>query len=74
MHFVRRKQFSETNVISHAFQQISDLKIFPACFRGPMKTVWRATRALRACMLDHTDLSKIGFARTAEFTVCLLQC
>jgi len=31
MHFIQRKQFSETNVTLglHAFQQISDLKIFP---------------------------------------------
>jgi len=31
MHFIQRKQFSETNVTLHAFQQISDLKIFPEC-------------------------------------------
>jgi len=36
MHFIiHRKQFSQTNVTSQAFQQISDLKNFPACFRGP---------------------------------------
>jgi len=29
MHFIQRKQFSETNVTLHAFQEISDLKIFP---------------------------------------------
>jgi len=34
MHFIKRKQFSEINVTSHTFQQISDLKIFPECFRG----------------------------------------
>jgi len=34
---------------SHAFQQISDLKIFPECFRGPLKTLWRATCRPRAC-------------------------
>ena len=28
MHFIQSKQISETNVTSHAFQQISDLKIF----------------------------------------------
>jgi len=28
MHFIQRKQFSETNVTSHAYQQISDFKIF----------------------------------------------
>jgi len=37
------------NVTSHAFQQISDLKIFPECFRGPLKTLWRAICGLRAC-------------------------
>jgi len=40
MHFIQRKQFSKTNVTSHAFQQISDLKIFPERFRGPLKTLW----------------------------------
>jgi len=29
MHFLQRKQFSETNIISRAFQQVPDLKIFP---------------------------------------------
>ena len=40
---MQRKQFSETIVASHDFQQISDLKIFPECFRGPLQTLWRAT-------------------------------
>jgi len=43
MHFVQRKLFNKTNVTSHAFQQISDLKISPQSFRGPLKTLWRAT-------------------------------
>jgi len=42
--FIQRKQFSETDATSHVFQQISDLKILPECFRGPLKTLWRATR------------------------------
>jgi len=33
----------------HAFQQISDLKIFPECFCGPLKTLLRATCGARAC-------------------------
>jgi len=37
------------NVTSHGFQQISDLKIFPEYFPGPMKTLWRATCGPRAC-------------------------
>jgi len=28
MHFIQPKEFSETNVTSHAFQHISDWKIF----------------------------------------------
>jgi len=43
MHFIQRKQFSETNATSHAFQQILALKIFPERFRGPLKTLWRPT-------------------------------
>jgi len=43
IHVIQHKQFSETNVTSHAFQQISDLKIFPECFCRPQKTLWRAT-------------------------------
>jgi len=38
MHFVQRKQFSETNITSHVLQQILDLKIIPECFRGPQKS------------------------------------
>jgi len=49
MHFIQCKQFSETNETSHAFKQISDLKIFPECFRGPLKMLWRATCRPRAC-------------------------
>jgi len=29
-------------------EQILDLKIFPECFRGPLKTMWRATFGPRA--------------------------
>jgi len=36
MHFIQRKQFSETNATSQAFQQISDLKSFPECIRGQL--------------------------------------
>jgi len=35
MLFNQRKQFNETNVTFHAFQQISNLKIFSECFRRP---------------------------------------
>jgi len=42
IYFIQCKQFSGTNVISHAFQQISDLKIFPECFCGPLKILWWA--------------------------------
>ena len=62
MHFIQRKQFSETNVTSHAFEQISDLKIFLECFRGPLKTLWWATCGPRACrwttliyLMQHQD-------------------
>jgi len=49
MHFIQRKQFSKTNVTLHAVELISDLKIFPECFGGPLKTVWRDTCGPRAC-------------------------
>jgi len=49
MHFIQCKQFSKTNVTLHAFEQISDFKTFPECFRGPLKTLWRATCGPRAC-------------------------
>jgi len=29
-------------------EEISDLMIFPECFRGPLKTLWRATCGPRA--------------------------
>jgi len=37
MHFIQPKEFSETNVTSHAFQHISDWKIFPERVRGHWK-------------------------------------
>jgi len=43
IHFILRKQFNVTNVTSNTFQKFSDLKIFPEYFRGPLKTLWRAT-------------------------------
>jgi len=46
---MKHKEFSEANVTSHAFQQISDLKIFPECFCGSLKKLWRATCHPRAC-------------------------
>jgi len=49
MHFIQRKQFCETNAISHAFQKTLDLKIFPERFHGPLKTLPRATYGPRAC-------------------------
>jgi len=57
MHFIQRKQFSETNETSPAFQNISDLKIFPECIRGPLETLWLATGGSRAC--SWTTLSYI---------------
>ena len=63
MHFIQRKRFSKTNVTSHAFQQISDLKIFPERFRGPLKTLWQGTCGPRACswttliyLMQHQDI------------------
>jgi len=49
MYFIQSKQFSETNATSHAFQQISELKIFPECFLGPQKTMRWVTYGPRAC-------------------------
>jgi len=48
VHFIQRKQFNDRNVNSHNFKQISELKTFPDCFRGPLKVPWRATRGSRA--------------------------
>jgi len=41
MQFIQRAQFNETNVTSHAFQHISDIKVFPECFCRPVITLWR---------------------------------
>jgi len=32
-----------TNICCNKWEEISDLKIFPECFRGPLKTLCRAT-------------------------------
>jgi len=34
--------------IKAKLEKISDLMIFPECFRGPLKTLWRATCGPRA--------------------------
>jgi len=49
VHFIKCKQFSQTNVTSYAFQEISDLKIFPECFCRPLKMLWRVTCGPQAC-------------------------
>jgi len=55
VHFIQCKQISETNITSHAFQQISDLKIFPKCFCGPLIKLWRATWGPWACSWTTMD-------------------
>jgi len=47
--FIQRMKYRETNATSHAFQQVSDLTIFPECFRGPLKMLCRATCGTRTC-------------------------
>jgi len=37
-----------TNIHCDKFEEISDLKVFPECFRGPLKTLWQATCGGRA--------------------------
>jgi len=32
-----------TNIYCNKLVETSDLKIFPECFRGSLKTLWRAT-------------------------------
>ena len=49
MHFIQRRQCSETNAVSYVFQTISDLNIFPECLCGLLKALWRATCGPRAC-------------------------
>jgi len=49
IYFIQRKQFSEINVTSHGYQQISDFKIFPECYHGPQTKPWQATCCPWAC-------------------------
>jgi len=49
IHIIQHKQFSKTNVISHVFQQISDLKVFQQSFRRSLKTLWWATYGPLTC-------------------------
>ena len=49
MHFIRCKQFSETNVNSHN-TLFNKFHIFPECFCGPQKMLWRITCSLQACI------------------------
>ena len=36
------------NISCDKLQELSDFMIFPECFRGPQKTLWRATWGPRA--------------------------
>jgi len=56
--FIQRKKFSDTNATSHAFEQISDLKISPEHFPGPLKTLWRDTCGTQACKILITKARK----------------
>jgi len=49
MHFIQRKQFSEKNVTSHTFPQMSHLQIFPECFCRPLNMLWQAMYGQRPC-------------------------
>jgi len=45
---VKMKQVSvqvspNTNIYCEKLEELSDLMIFPECFHGPLKTLWRAT-------------------------------
>jgi len=44
INFIRRKQYCSKCKLT----QISHLKIFPECFCGPLKILWRATCGPRA--------------------------
>jgi len=37
-----------TNIHYDMFEEISDVKIFPACFRGPLNEIWWVTCGPRA--------------------------
>jgi len=55
MHFIQRKQFSEANVTSDAFQPTGDMKIFPKCFHGLLIALWRTAYDPRACSWTTPD-------------------
>ena len=69
IHFIQRKQFNETDVTSHAFQQISSLKFFSEWYRRPLKMLWPATRSPWAC--SWTTLAESNYAYAAFFTHCV---
>jgi len=53
IHFIQSKEFSETYVTSHAFQHISDRKIFPECVRGRWKRCGGPHAARRTVVGPH---------------------
>jgi len=57
MHFIQRKQFNETNVTSHAFQQISYLKIFPELIPLATESAVVGHTLPTGLQLDHAVLS-----------------
>jgi len=46
-----------TNIYCDKFKEISDLKIFPECFRGPLQALWRATHGSRAAICPPQTLA-----------------
>jgi len=48
-----------TNIYFDKLEEISDLKIFPECFCGPLKTMWRVTCGPRAANCRTLERSAI---------------
>jgi len=52
---LKLSQAVNINICCDKLEEISDLKMFSECFRGPRKTLWRATFGPRAAI--HPPLS-----------------
>jgi len=70
MHFIQRKQFSETNVTSRALQQILYFKIFPECFRGPLMELYGLHAASRPVVEPHwTGLQLVALIENIQLNI-----
>jgi len=56
-------------LVEDKLEAISDLTFLPECFRGPLKTLWRATCGPRAANCLHRDAGNFKSPEEIDITL-----